>query len=199
MTSNQLKLLIVDSNELIAYGCEALIKRSKSFKPTAVVCKDIDELLNAINIFSPDVLLVSPIIAGAKIDSRIADKCNGNIAALLYTTLRGVNLLGYKETITINDSAEEIIQAIERTCHGDEEDDEKLDENILSPRETDVVALVAKGMTNKEIAISLDISIHTVITHRRNIAKKLDIHSASGLTIYAIMRKLVKVEETSMR
>ena len=50
-------------------------------------------------------------------------------------------------------------------------------------------------MTNKEIAGRLYLSTHTVITHRRNITKKLQIHSSSGLTIYAIMNKLVELDE----
>ena len=50
-------------------------------------------------------------------------------------------------------------------------------------------------MTNKEIAAQLFLSTHTVITHRRNISKKLQIHSPSGLTIYAIMNKLVELED----
>ena len=48
-------------------------------------------------------------------------------------------------------------------------------------------------MSNKEIANSLFISLNTVITHRRNIARKLQIHSVAGLTIYAIVNKLVDI------
>ena len=65
----------------------------------------------------------------------------------------------------------------------------------LTPRERDIVIGVVKGLTNKEIADKLFISVNTVTTHRRNIVKKLDIHSASGLTVYAIMNKLVSLEE----
>ncbi len=54
---------------------------------------------------------------------------------------------------------------------------------------------MVKGLTNKEIADCLCISTHTVITHRRNIASKLQIHSAAGLTIYAIVNKLVELSE----
>ena len=50
-------------------------------------------------------------------------------------------------------------------------------------------------MINKEIAEKLYISVHTVITHRRNITRKLQIHSAAGLTIYAIVNKLVELSE----
>ena len=55
--------------------------------------------------------------------------------------------------------------------------------------------LACKGMTNKAIADKLYLSIHTVITHRRNIARKLQIHSPAGLTIYAIVNKLVELQD----
>ena len=63
----------------------------------------------------------------------------------------------------------------------------------LSDREKDVIVSLVQGMTNKEIAEHLFISINTVITHRRNIARKLQIHSPAGLTIYAIVNNLVDI------
>jgi len=65
----------------------------------------------------------------------------------------------------------------------------------LSEREKDIVRSVAKGLSNKEIADKHFISIHTVITHRRNISRKLAIHSSAGLTVYAILNKLVDIED----
>ena len=67
----------------------------------------------------------------------------------------------------------------------------------LSAREKEIVSCVAKGMSNKEIADRLCLSINTVTTHRRNIARKLQIHSPAGITIYAIVNKLVTLEEVS--
>lgn len=61
----------------------------------------------------------------------------------------------------------------------------------LSDREREIVCLVAKGLSNKEIAGKLCLSIHTVTTHRRNISSKLQIHSAAGLTIFAIVNNLI--------
>ena len=66
-------------------------------------------------------------------------------------------------------------------------------EEALSEREKDVVIGVVQGLQNKEIADRLCISVNTVITHRRNIARKLQIHSPAGLTIYAIVNGLVDV------
>lgn len=68
---------------------------------------------------------------------------------------------------------------------------DKLD--TLSDREKDIIICVTKGMNNKEIADYLFISIHTVTTHRRNIANKLQIHTTAGLIIYAIANKLVNI------
>ena len=63
----------------------------------------------------------------------------------------------------------------------------------LSDREKDILVQIVKGLSNKEIADVLFISPHTVITHRKNITRKLNIHSTAGLTIYAIVNKLVDI------
>ncbi|MBO5538994.1 MAG: helix-turn-helix transcriptional regulator [Prevotella sp.] len=68
----------------------------------------------------------------------------------------------------------------------------------LSEREKDVIISLVQGMTNKEIADHLCISINTVITHRRNIAKKLQIHSPAGLTIYAIVNNLIDISAVKL-
>jgi DNA-binding CsgD family transcriptional regulator len=61
----------------------------------------------------------------------------------------------------------------------------------LTVREKEVLALVAMGHSNKEIAEKLFISIHTVISHRKNITEKLGIKSISGLTVYAILNRVI--------
>lgn len=65
----------------------------------------------------------------------------------------------------------------------------------LTEREKEIIRNVARGLSNKEIADRLCVSPHTVATHRRNICAKLDIHSAAGLTIFAIIHKLLNVSE----
>jgi regulator of cell morphogenesis and NO signaling len=68
----------------------------------------------------------------------------------------------------------------------------------LSQREREIIVCIVKGMSNKEIADQLFISIHTVITHRRNIARKLQIHSPTLLTVYAIVNKLIDISEVKV-
>ena len=75
------------------------------------------------------------------------------------------------------------------------EDSKQPSSSSLSEREQAVAVCVAKGMANKEIAEQLFLSVNTVTTHRRNIARKLNIHSAAGIAIYCVVNKLVKLED----
>jgi DNA-binding CsgD family transcriptional regulator len=65
----------------------------------------------------------------------------------------------------------------------------------LTLREKEVIRLIAAGYANKEMADRLNISIHTVISHRKNITEKLNIKSISGLTVYAIMNHLIDIKD----
>ena len=69
----------------------------------------------------------------------------------------------------------------------------------ISEREKEIIICLVQGMSNKEIASHLFISVNTVITHRRNITRKLQIHSLSGLTIYAIANNLINTEGLDAR
>lgn len=71
--------------------------------------------------------------------------------------------------------------------------DDKVD--ALGEREKEIICCVAKGMSNKEIAEALCLSVHTVATHRKNISAKLEIHSTAGLAIFAILHKIVDLKD----
>ncbi len=68
----------------------------------------------------------------------------------------------------------------------------------LGDREKEILYHIAMGLTNKQIADKLYISTHTVATHRRNICAKLDIHTSSGLTLYAIIHNLIDISEINI-
>ncbi len=71
-------------------------------------------------------------------------------------------------------------------------------QEVLSEREKDVIVCLVQGMSNKEIADHLFIALNTVMTHRRNIAKKLQIHTAAGLTVYAIVNNLIDISSVKL-
>ena len=66
-------------------------------------------------------------------------------------------------------------------------------EDVLSDREKEILVCVAKGMLNKEIADRFNLSIYTVITHRKNITRKTGIKTVAGLTVYALLNGLVDI------
>ena len=68
------------------------------------------------------------------------------------------------------------------------------DSNVLSLREKEILVEIAHGLSNKEIADRLNIAVYTVNTHRRNICQKLDIHSAAGLTVFAMANGLLDMQ-----
>ena len=111
-------------------------------------------------------------------------------------TLDANQLKGYDDSVNLFDDVDSLSHKISLLMNV--ADEEESDQDSLSQREKEIVGCVVRGMTNKEIAEKLYISVHTVITHRRNITRKLQIHSAAGLTIYAIVNKLVELSEVKM-
>lgn len=99
---------------------------------------------------------------------------------------------GFDQTISIYEPEESIYATLKRTCSMFVE---QSGETELTSREKEIVSSIAKGLANKEIASLMNISVNTVMTHRRNIAAKLQIHSPAGLTIYALASKLISLEE----
>ncbi|MFA6403854.1 MAG: helix-turn-helix transcriptional regulator [Salinivirgaceae bacterium] len=104
----------------------------------------------------------------------------GNSGSYLYQSGQG---------ISIEQSSDLIIEKVRMIIEKQKNNAKLITE--LTDRETDVLKLVAVGFSNKEIADKLFISIHTVISHRKNTTEKLGIKSISGLTVYAILNKLI--------
>jgi len=68
-------------------------------------------------------------------------------------------------------------------------------EQLISKRETEILRNIVMGLTNQEVADKLFLSIHTVMTHRKKITRKLGIKTVSGLTVYALMNNIVDIRE----
>lgn len=97
--------------------------------------------------------------------------------------------------VTISDTPETIVATILKSLSEENVQDQNVSQDILSERETDVLKLLANGLTNKEIADKLNISTNTVITHRKNISQKTGIKSVSGLTIFAVVQQIVTIDD----
>ena len=102
-------------------------------------------------------------------------------------------------SFTLYDTPEQIIQSLHKLQEKSRQSEQEREEDDnLSPREIEVLTCLVNGMLNKEIADQLHISVHTVVRHRKNITLKTGIRSQSGLTIYAISKKIVSIEDIEL-
>ena len=192
------KIVIAEPSPIVSAGLFRFLEDSNQLQIVSVV-DNVDDLNDKMIIYTPDILIVNPLIMGYT-NNNIIRQINQNypdtICISLVTTFIDKNLLKYfKETIELSDNKQKVTNKIFALLNNNDESSSQNESVDLSNRETDVLICVAKGMTNKDISDMLNISVHTVITHRKNIVKKTGIKSVSGLTVYALLNNLVEESE----
>lgn len=115
-------------------------------------------------------------------------------AALVYSYYDKEVIELFDKVLQINDSPENIVTSIYHQFTSSSEIKDTQHNEHLTERETDVLIKLVHGLSNKEIADKLNISIHTVVSHRKNIIQKTGIKSQAGLAIYAISHKIVSID-----
>lgn len=187
-----LKCMVVESSDLLYAGLVSMLGQIRAGIQVVRV-QDVSRLREQIKREQPDILFINPLYGGGETPSKIkttTDRPDLLCVAFL-TDLASLSVAAeYDAQIGIYDSFEQIRDKMEALSPKGEEE-----EKTLSQREKEIVTYVVKGLTNKQIADKLFLSQHTVVTHRRNIASKLNIHSSAGLTVYAIASKLVRLED----
>ncbi len=195
--SSPIKIAVAEPSLIIRNGMLSVLKRLSGLNIQIVEIPDVSKLDMILRMQHPDILIINPMLLGVfslqQIKGDVEFRKLKCVALQISLTDREA-MKDYDQTISVYDTAEQIKEKIQylqaELSEGDEEPTEQ-----LSTREKEIIVCVVKGMTNKQVADQLCLSIHTVITHRRNIAAKLQIHSSAGLTIYAIVNKLVELNE----
>ena len=191
------RVIICESSEIITTGLTDIINSMAEFD--VVMRLDVPERLTE-RILSTDanILVINPNLLGysdRSIPSQLIKEYPQLIVIALVTThIDPLQLKPYNGIIEISDSKLKVINTLSQIVQNDEKCD-KSDDVELSKREIDVLVAVAKGLMNKEIADQMNISIHTVISHRKNITRKTGIKSVSGLTVYALLNNLIDETE----
>ncbi|MFA5329015.1 MAG: response regulator transcription factor [Prolixibacteraceae bacterium] len=194
------KVLVVDRSEIIRQGIQSILK-TQSFNYEVSFSDSSREISDHLRTGKYNILLVNPSAYFDSKGERIkllrqeAINFGFKLIALVYAYFDEQLLSLFDEVIYINDDEEKIFSKLEKIVEATNDSPEEDENANLSQRELDVVKLIALGKSNREIAEELFISIHTVISHRKNITNKLGIKSVSGLTIYAVINKLIGTED----
>ena len=190
------RVISCEASEMIAIGLAEIIDNMAQFDVVARLDSP-EHLSEKIVATDANLLIVNPALLGfhnREFLSQLGKEHPNVVMIALVTSCLDHSLLTpYNGVVEINDTRSKVINKMNGFVQ--HETTKGTDDVELSKRETDVLVAVAKGMMNKEIADQMNISIHTVISHRKNITRKTGIKSVSGLTVYALLKDLITEDD----
>jgi DNA-binding NarL/FixJ family response regulator len=213
-----LRILIADDHEIARQGIRSLLEDHAGWEVCAEA-RDGREAVAFANELNPDVLLLDigmPNLNGLDAARQILTTNPG--ARILILTVhdseqvvREVLATGARGFLLKSDAGRDLVAAVEAVQNRrtfftprvaqmmldgylrPSEESEMAVQCVLTPREREVIQLVAEGRTTKEIATALSLSVKTAETHRTNLMRKLDLHSVADLTLYAVRNGIVQI------
>jgi|HubBroStandDraft_2_1064218.scaffolds.fasta_scaffold10434_5 DNA-binding NarL/FixJ family response regulator len=214
---NTFRILIADDHEIVRQGIRALLEEHPGWEVSGEA-KDGREAVERSKALKPDLVLLDigmPTLNGLDAARQILAICP--LTRVLVLTMhdsdqvvRDVLAVGARGFLLKSDAGRDLISAVEALQRHGTFFTSKVAElvlegylnphrtpqptgNRLTPREREVVQLLAEGKTSKEVAVVLKLSVKTTETHRTNIMRKLDLHSVADLTLYAVRNGIVQV------
>jgi DNA-binding NarL/FixJ family response regulator len=191
MNKCRIHIALIEPSDIIYEGLSNLLHQSQDhfflFKIAG-----LNELSVILSKEKIHIVIINPTVLQNRTSAfmRIKRKYpNISWLALIHTYHDQELISKMDESLHITDPVERITETLKKhysncNCTGNHQEE-------LTERESDVLIQLVKGLSNKEIADALNISIHTVNSHRKNIIEKTGIKSLSGLTIYAITKKII--------
>jgi DNA-binding NarL/FixJ family response regulator len=196
MRGKIINIIIADASEIINEGLSGIIMNTGQLfevHSASNLCE-----LEQLNIKTrAEVIFINPVLIQNQLKHFLSlkkDFQGTQWVGILYSYADPQILSELNGVININDSRNEIIGSIHKLLSSEQLSDNQKQQETLSEREIDVLKLLVDGNANKEIADKLNISTHTVISHRKNISQKTGIKSVSGLTIYAVVKNIISID-----
>lgn len=188
------KVLLIIPSMVIARGLESVMNDHGVFKVVSILSDLSRTTIARLQNMDLDLIIVDPAIfdfqsrkTGRTI---LTEHLKASVIALESSVTNEEILKQYDGSINISDDPIVIMRKMNLAIENGRETP-KTDSDDLSSREKEILISVAKGLLNKEIAELYNISIYTVITHRKNITKKTGIKTVAGLTVYALLNNLI--------
>jgi len=215
---NPFRILIADDHEVVRRGIRSLLESHPGWEVVGEAANG-REAVECTGQLKPDLVLLDigmPYLNGLEAARQIL--ATQPLMRILILTIhdseqvvRDVLALGARGFLSKSDAGQDLVAAVEalqqhRTFFSAKVAEFVLDgyldpyresqpppTNRLTPREREVVQLLAEGKSSKEVAVALNLSVKTVETHRTNIMRKLDLHSIADVTLYAVRNGIVQV------
>lgn len=186
-------VIISDQSYLVASSLTKLLKEDKKVNEVKVADNG-QSCLELIKRFEPHIIFINASLLSVEQYEEFKELVKKDVVVqyLFYSILPDdapasqFSVLASKAAIM--DRLQKLITDVCKNSDGDSSEE-------LSPREKSILKCVALGLTNKEIAEKEFISTHTVISHRKNITRKLGIKTVSGLTVYAIINNIIQMND----
>lgn len=198
ITQTNQRIIIIEPSTIVFAGLQSIIERMHIAESIYHVT-ELDTITQKLAQLRANIIIVNTAVFGfhknLSIKSIFKDCTHASIIAFVSQYSDSQFLKQFDDIIDIYDDAQTISTKIRHIIEQDIIDITETDTTELSEREQEVLIAVVKGLINKEIASTLNISIHTVMSHRKNITRKTGIKSISGLTVYALFNNLIKQED----
>lgn len=196
-TNTEKRILLIDPSSIVREGLRAIFNDSNGY--SVVACySDASQLEEKCVKHRPNIIIINPQVISLNLKATIRNQYSIQhsiqLVAFVYGIVDDLLLQQFDTVLSIFDDYTRIINKLQ-SIQRERATEQRHDTKDLSERENEILVSISKGMTNKEIAEKHFISIHTVISHRKNIIRKTGIKTVSGLTVYALLNNLIGYQD----
>jgi DNA-binding NarL/FixJ family response regulator len=191
MKAKPLRVVLIEPSLMIQRGLQALLAEDPEIQLVATL-EDLNRVSERLAMLRADLVVVNPQLAEyhrrESLKSLLGEV---PLVGLIYQYTSAAVLQQFAGVIEVSHDRRTILETLHQALRQEDPLEETTSTEELSEREKEILVAVVQGQINKEIAASLNLSVHTVISHRKNIVRKTGIKSVSGLTVYALLNNLI--------
>ena len=193
-----IKIAIAEPSQMLRIGLVNLL-RDVPDSEVVFSTDNLSALSSRLPALRADILIINPLLFDysrrATLRAEFDNYPELRLIGLVTSYLESQQLRQFSGIIELNDDLQRVKSTINQVVNTLQSDGDEPDTAPLSDREKEVLICLSKGLKNNEIADTLNISVHTVITHRKNIVRKTGIKSVAALTVYAILNNLIEEKD----